>query len=118
MAGKSGLVRGTFFLSHEGQTPAQQAFIQKFEPYVKAKLGPHHTDHWDVATYDAVMVLADALKRSGSAKPDDITKALQATHYQGVLAHYAFDADRDAKPEGFKFLFIKDTPTGGLTVLD
>jgi len=54
---------------------------------VKAKLGAHHTDHWDVATYDAVMVLADALKRSGSAKPDDITKALLATDYQRDIAH-------------------------------
>ena len=117
-AGKIGLVRGTFFLSHEGETPAQKAFVDTFEPYVKARLGAHHTDHWDVASYDAVMVLADALKRAGSAKPDDITKALRATDYQGVLAHYAFDADRDAKPEGFKFLFIKDMPGGGLVVLD
>ncbi len=117
-AGKIGLVRGTFFLSHPGETAAQKTFVDTFEPYVKAKLGAHHTDHWDVATYDAVMVLADALKRSGSANPDDIAKALAATDYRGVLAHYAFDANRDAKPAGFKFLFIKDTPSGDLTVLD
>ena len=118
-AGKIGLVRGTFFLSHPGQTAAQKAFVEKFEPAVKGKLGAHHTDHWDIATYDAVMVLADALKRSGNAKPDEIAKALVATDYQGVLAHYAFDSNRDAKPEGFKFLFIKDMPpTGDLTVLD
>ncbi len=118
-AGKIGLVRGTFFLSHDGETPAQKAFVDAFEPYAKAKTGQaHHTEHWDVASYDAVMVLADALKRAGSDKADAIVKALADTDYQGVLAHYQFDANRDVRPAGFPFLFIKDTPTGGLTVMN
>lgn len=118
-AGKIGLVRGTFFLSHPGETAAQKTFVEKFEPAVRAKLGAHHTNHWDIAAYDSVMVLADALKRSDNARADDIARALTTTNYQGVLAHYEFDADRDAKPEGFKFLFIKDAPPNGtLTVLD
>ncbi|MEP9376433.1 ABC transporter substrate-binding protein [Aquabacter sp. CN5-332] len=117
-AGKLGLVRGAFFLKNPDMPPREQAFITKFEPLVEKALGEKHpTVHWDIVTYDAVMLVADALKRSGSVKPDDIAAALVKADYQGVLAKYQFDADRGVKPEGFDFAFIRNTPGGGLEVV-
>jgi branched-chain amino acid transport system substrate-binding protein len=117
-AGKIGLVRGAFFLNNPDATPKQKAFVAKFEPIVEKKLGhKRSTVHWDLVTYDAVMLAADALNRGGSAKPEDFIKALAATKYDGVLGHYEFDADRGIKPEGFDFQFIRDTPEGGLEVV-
>jgi ABC-type branched-subunit amino acid transport system substrate-binding protein len=116
-AGKIGLVRGTFFLNSPDATPRQREFVAKFEPTVEKELGEKRsTVHWDIVTYDAVMMTADALKRGG-AKTDGLLKALAATNYDGVLGHYEFDKDRGIKPEGFDFVFIRDTPDGGLEVV-
>ncbi|MBO0765928.1 MAG: ABC transporter substrate-binding protein [Hyphomicrobiaceae bacterium] len=117
-AGKLGLVRGAFFLKDPDMPPREQAFIGKFEPRVEQALGEKHpTVHWDIVTYDAVMMAADALTRSGSVKPDDLAAALTKTDHQGVLARYRFDADRGVNPEGFDFLFIRNTLGGGLEVV-
>ena len=117
-AGKIGLVRGTFFLQHPKETEAQKDFIAKFEPALeKAINAKQSTTHWDIVTYEAVMLVADALKRGGT-KPDDFLKALAATHHQGVLGMYEFDSDREIKPQGLGFMFIKDRPDGSLQVLE
>jgi branched-chain amino acid transport system substrate-binding protein len=116
-AGKIGLVRGTFFLNSKDATPEQKAFIAKFEPLVEKALGEKRsTVHWDIVSYDAVMIVADVLKR-GDVKTEDLLHALAATKYDGVLAHYEFDNDRGVKPEGFDFMFIRTTPNGGLEVV-
>jgi branched-chain amino acid transport system substrate-binding protein len=117
-AGKIGLVRGTFFLHHPKESAAQTAFIAKFEPALqKAINAKQETTHWDIVTYDAVMLVADALKRGGP-KPADFLKALGTTHHQGVLGMYEFNQDREVKPQGLDFLFIKDLPDGSLQVLE
>jgi hypothetical protein len=91
--------------------------VARFEPLVEKELGePSPTVHWDIVTYDAVMIVADALKRGG-AKTADLLASLLSTRYQGVLATYEFDQDRAIKPEGFDFLFIRTTPGGGLEVV-
>jgi branched-chain amino acid transport system substrate-binding protein len=116
-AGRIGLVRGTLFLASPAMTPRQKMFVEKFEPAAEHALGePHRTVHWDIVTYDAVMLAADALKRGG-ADPAAILKALAGAHYEGVLATYEFDAMREAKPDGFDFFFIKTTPDGGLELV-
>ncbi len=116
-AGKLGLVRGAFFLKNPDMSQREKDFVAAFEPRAEKELGaPHPTVHWDIVTYDAVMLVADALKRAG-AKPDDLAAALAKADYQGVLAHYQFDADRGVKPEGFEFVFIRTTPEGGLEVV-
>jgi ABC-type branched-subunit amino acid transport system substrate-binding protein len=110
-------MRGTFFLSNPDSTPRQKAFVARFEPLVEKELGePSPTVHWDIVTYDAVMIVADALKRGG-AKTADLLASLLSTRYQGVLATYEFDQDRAIKPGGFDFLFIRTTPGGGLEVV-
>ena len=116
-AGAIGLVRGTFFLNNPRSTPRQKAFVAKFEPLVEQELGePRQTVHWDIVTYDAVMIVADALRRGG-AKTADLLASLQSTRYEGVLATYEFDKDRAIKPDGFDFFFIRTTPGGGLDVV-
>jgi branched-chain amino acid transport system substrate-binding protein len=117
-AGKIGLIRGAFFLNSPDATPKQKAFVAKFEPIVEKATGQKRpTVHWDIVTYDAVMMAADALNRGGSAKADDFIKALAATKYDGVLGHYEFDKDREVKPEGFEFQFIRDKADGTLEVV-
>ncbi len=117
-AGKIGLIRGAFFLNGPNATPKQKAFVAKFEPIVEKATGQRRpTVHWDIVTYDAVIMAANALKRSGSAKAEDFIKALAATKYDGVLGHYEFDSDREVKPEGFEFQFIRDKADGTLEVV-
>jgi branched-chain amino acid transport system substrate-binding protein len=117
-AGEIGLVRGTFFLSHPDMTARQRAFVEAFEPLVERELGePRPTVHWDMVTYDAVMIVADALRRARTTGAADLLEALADTHHEGALGTYAFDADRAVRPEGFGFLFIRTTPTGGLEIV-
>jgi branched-chain amino acid transport system substrate-binding protein len=117
-AGKIGLIRGAFFLNGPDATPKQKAFVAKFEPIVEKATGqPRPTVHWDIVTYDAVMLAANALNRGGSAKSDEFIKALAATKYDGVLGHYEFDSDREVNPEGFEFQFIRDKADGTLEVV-
>jgi ABC-type branched-subunit amino acid transport system substrate-binding protein len=116
-AGKIGLVRGAFFLNNPDATTRQKAFVARFEPAVEKALGEKRPAvHWDIVTYDAVMLIADAVRRSGAGASDLLT-ALAATKYEGVLGTYEFDRERSVKPEGFGFLFIRTTPEGGLAVV-
>jgi len=45
--------------------------------------------------YDAVYVIADAMKRAGSTAPDKILAAMPATNYEGVLGQTQFDSKGD-----------------------
>lgn len=45
--------------------------------------------------YDAVYVIADAMKRAGSTAPDKILAAMPATNYEGVLGQTQFDSRGD-----------------------
>ena len=55
--------------------------IQLYAPYV----------------YDAVMVMADAMKRANSVEPAKYLPEVGKTSYDGVTAHIAFDAQGDLK---------------------
>lgn len=117
-AGAIGLVRGAFFLSGPRATPRQQAFTSRFEPDAERAFKEKRPAlHWDLATYDAVLLAADALKRGGPER-EALVAALGATRFDGALGLYEFDADRVVKPEGFDFLFIRTTRDGGLEVLE
>jgi branched-chain amino acid transport system substrate-binding protein len=48
-------------------------------------------------TYDAVYVIADAMKRANSTKPDAILAAMPATNFAGLIGPIAFDAKGDMK---------------------
>ncbi|MEI6415321.1 MAG: branched-chain amino acid ABC transporter substrate-binding protein [Pseudomonadota bacterium] len=47
--------------------------------------------------YDAVMVMADAMQRAGSAQPADYLHALHKTNYQGVTTRVRFDSNGDLR---------------------
>ena len=117
-AGAIGLVRGAFFLSGPRATPRQQAFTSRFEPAAREAFKEERPAlHWDLATYDAVLLAADALKRAGPER-EALVAALSATKLEGALGRYEFDANRVVKPEGFDFLFIRTTRDGGLEVVE
>jgi branched-chain amino acid transport system substrate-binding protein len=116
-AGKIGLVRAAFFLKSDTNTPAQKEFVQKLESRAQKELNEKHdTTHWDVASYDAIRLVGDALKRGG-AKAPDFLKAMGATKADLVMGHYEFDPDRGVKPEGMNFVFIRNRPDGTLEVV-
>jgi branched-chain amino acid transport system substrate-binding protein len=117
-AGAIGLVRGAFFLSGPRATPRQREFMSRFEPAAEQAFKDKRPAlHWDLATYDAVLLAADALKRGGPER-EGLVAALGSSRFDGALARYEFDANRVARPEGFDFLFIRTTKDGGLEVVE
>ena len=111
-------MRGAFFLNNPDATPRQKAFVASFEPAVEKALGEKRPAvHWDIVTYDAVMLIADAVqaRRRQHRRPAEGDRRHAST--TGVLGTYEFDQDRAIKPEGFGFLFIRTTPDGGLEVV-
>jgi len=118
-AGRIGLVRGAFFVASPRSTDRQKAFVSRFEPAVQAALGEARPAlHWDLATYDAVMMAADAVARAGGTEADALVQALASTRHQGVLGLYQFNEQRTVDPAGFDFQFIRTTPEGGLELIE
>jgi branched-chain amino acid transport system substrate-binding protein len=116
-AGRIGLVRAAFFVKSETNTPAQKEFVVKLETRAQKELNEaHDVTYWDVASYDAVRLVADAIKRGGP-QPADYVKAMAATKIDLVLGHYEFDEKRGAKPEGLNFVFIRTKPDGSIEVV-
>ena len=116
-AGKIGLVRAAFFVEDDNNTPAQKEFVAKLEARVQKELNESHdVTYWDAASYDAVRLVADAIKRGGP-KPADYLKAMAATKADLVLGHYEFDEQRGAKPDGLSFVFIRTRPDGSIEVV-
>lgn len=116
-AGKIGLVRAAFFVKSETNTPAQKEFVAKLEARAQKELNEaHDVTYWDVASYDAVRLVADAVKRGGP-KAADYVKAMAATKIDLVLGRYEFDEKRGAKPDGLNFVFIRTKPDGSIEVV-
>ena len=116
-AGKIGLVRAAFFVKSDSNTPAQKEFVARLEARVKKELNEDHdVTYWDVASYDAVRLVADAIKRGGP-KAADYLKAMAATKIDLVLGRYEFDDNRGSKPEGLNFVFIRTKPDGSIEVV-
>jgi branched-chain amino acid transport system substrate-binding protein len=116
-AGKIGLVRAAFFVKSDTNTPAQKDFVAKLEARAQKELNEaHDVTYWDVASYDAVRLVADAVKRGGP-KAADYVKAMAATKIDLVLGRYEFDEQRGAKPDGLNFVFIRTKPDGSIEVV-
>jgi branched-chain amino acid transport system substrate-binding protein len=116
-AGKIGLVRAAFFVKSETNTPAQKEFVAKLEARAQRELNEaHDVTYWDVASYDAVRLVADAIRRGGPQAADYV-KAMAATKIDLVLGHYEFDEKRGAKPDGLNFVFIRTKPDGSIEVV-
>jgi branched-chain amino acid transport system substrate-binding protein len=89
-------IEGSYFSNHysvENQDPHVQRFIKSYEAQFKAK-----PDGLAALGYDAMMILADAIKRAGSDDPKKIRDALAATKdFKGVTGAITIDAGRNAK---------------------
>ncbi len=59
-------------------------------------------------TYDATMVLVDAMKRAGSADPKVYLPFVAATNYKGVTTTVQFEADGELKSPAMTFYAYRD----------
>lgn len=90
--------------------PEAQAFSRKYQE--SFKLEPDFFSSW---SYDAVNLLAHAIKGAGGTKPEAIRKALLAVKgYRGAEGTYVFDERGDGlhgynvvKNDGGKIVFVK-----------
>lgn len=68
-------------------------------------------------TYDAVMVIVDAMKRAGSTEPAAILAEMPKTNYQGVIGNIAFDEKGDMKEGTITLYDYKDKKKSVLDVV-
>jgi len=93
-----------------GSSPEAETYAKKYKD--KYKMEPDLYSAW---SYDAVNLLALAIKNANSTKPDEIKKALHAIKgYKGVEGTYTFDKNGDGlhgynivKNEDGKIKFVK-----------
>lgn len=89
-------LEGTYYSTHfsaENDDPAVQKFVADF----RAKYNGETPDAMAALGYDSAMVLADAIKRSGSTDSAKLRDAIAATtDYAGVTGKTTLDAQRDA----------------------
>ncbi len=90
-------VEGDYFTNHysaEEQRPAVQKFIADYQ----AKYGGKTPDAMAVLGYDAMKMMADAIRRAGSTDGTAIRNALATTKdFAGVSGNITMDANRNAK---------------------
>lgn len=68
-------------------------------------------------TYDAVMVIVDAMKRAQSVEPAKILVELPKTNYKGVIGNIAFDAKGDMKEAVVTLYEYKDNKKSVLDIV-
>jgi branched-chain amino acid transport system substrate-binding protein len=92
-------VNNAYYLTHysaQDQSPKVQEFVSRFKK--RFKMNP---DGLAVLGYDAIDVLADAMKRAKSLSPVDIRQALEETQaFVGVTGKIRFDAHRNPIKSG------------------
>jgi branched-chain amino acid transport system substrate-binding protein len=107
-------VNGAYYSSHyssESTAASVQDFLKKY----RAKFAGETPDSLAPLAYDAVMILADAIKRAGTTDGDKLRAALAATKdFPGVTGRTTIDPQRNAsKPaviigvEAGKFKFVE-----------
>ena len=77
-------------------TPENQAFVHKFQ----ARFGKN-PDTWAAQGYDALHILANAVRTTGSGNPLDLSYAIRfMAPWEGANGHYGFDSrgELDDKP--------------------
>lgn len=72
--------------------PGGKAFLDKFKAKYKAEV-----ELFAPMGYDAVFVIAEAMKRAGSTEPAKIVAEMPKTNYKGVIGPIAFDDKGDLK---------------------
>ena len=88
-------MEGTYLCAHYSQdNPSPE--VQNFNSRYQARWGAA-PDAWAALGYDSTFVLADAIRRAGSADPAKIRDALAATRdFPAVTGHITIDPQRNA----------------------
>jgi branched-chain amino acid transport system substrate-binding protein len=99
-------MEGTYFSTHYSpDNPSAE--VQNFNRRYSARWGAV-PDAWAALGYDSAMVLADAIRRAGSAEPAKIRDALAATKdFPAVTGRITMDAHRNPSKSAV-ILTIKD----------
>ncbi len=106
-------MEGCYFSTHfspDQDSPRAKDFVKQYE----AKFGVR-PDAMAALGYDSVLLLADAIKRAGSAEPTKIRPVLAATKdFDGVTGRMTLDKDRNAEKsaviigiKGGKFVYTE-----------
>ncbi len=97
-------IEGNYFCAHwHPQSTRERS--RRFLEESREAFGPDIKSAF-VLSYDAVMLLADAVKRADSLKPERIRGALAATrNFQGITGDITFDKDRN--PTGKEAVILK-----------
>jgi branched-chain amino acid transport system substrate-binding protein len=80
---------------------------EEFKAKYKAKFGTD-VQIYSPYSYDAVYVIADAIKRAGKVDRAAITAAMPATNYTGLTGTIAFDEKGDLKNGAISMFKVKD----------
>jgi branched-chain amino acid transport system substrate-binding protein len=89
-------------------TPKNKAFVAEFKKAYNVV-----PDKYAVSGYDAILVVADAIKRAGKADPDKIRDALEKSNLEVVQGKVSFDD----KHQAYTNAVISENRNGGSDVL-
>ena len=93
--------------SMAGEAVEKLAKGEEFKGKYKAKFG-QDVQIYSPYSYDAVYVIADAIKRAGKADRAAVTAAMPATNYTGLTGQIAFDDKGDIKNGAISMFNMKD----------
>ncbi|EQC49334.1 receptor family ligand-binding protein [Bacteriovorax sp. BSW11_IV] len=103
-------VKGNYISSHfssDDKDPMVQKFVQSYKATYKSNPGA-----MAALGYDAILVMADAIKRAGSTDHEALNKAILATkNFQGVTGMITIDSNRNAKKSA---VVLETTPAGNV----
>jgi branched-chain amino acid transport system substrate-binding protein len=103
----AGDAAGILSCSMAGEAVEKMAKGADFVAKYKAKFN-QDVQVYSPYSYDAVYVIADAIKRAGKADRAAITAAMPATSYTGVTGTIAFDEKGDIKGGAISMFNVKD----------
>jgi branched-chain amino acid transport system substrate-binding protein len=103
----AGDAAGILHCSMAGEAVEKMAKGADFVAKYKAKFN-QDVQIYSPYSYDAVYVIADAIKRAGKADRASITAAMPATNYAGLTGQIAFDEKGDIKGGAISMFKIVD----------
>ena len=93
--------------SMAGEAVEKLAKGEDFKQRYKAKFN-QEVQVYSPYSYDAVFVIADAIKRAGKADRAAVTAAMPATNYTGLTGTISFDDKGDIKNGAISMFKVKD----------
>ena len=103
----AGDAAGVLTCSMAGEAVEKLAKGEEFKQKYKAKFN-QEVQVYSPYSYDAIYVIAEAIKRAGKADRAAITAAMPATNYAGLTGQIAFDAKGDIKNGAISMFKVKD----------